>query len=295
MTYPKTLNEKFPLKQTRLHQASRIILGTEFPDALWNISMKQFQSNLLANINLHLKDVYAKVQKSPDADIESLEAHLLKLDGTIQSIGFSLIKQDLQRILDSSTVIGLNGSIGCGKDTLADHLVENHQFSKLSFSDPLRASASILFQVPMHNFIDRNLKEQPSPLLQGLSPRGLLQIMGTEICRAIRPDIWTQRLAISVAHRNHAHQRPKIVIADVRFPNEAAMVRPLQQGFVAKITRPTDSVAAESKGLGHTSEAGIGDFPRDLHIVNQGTLLEYLTNACQSFGLERPRAALKMR
>ena len=45
-------------------------------------------------------------------------------------------------------IIGICGLIGSGKGTVADVLVEEHKFEKISFADKLKDSVSILFDWP---------------------------------------------------------------------------------------------------------------------------------------------------
>lgn len=64
----------------------------------------------------------------------------------------------------SKLVIGLSGWKGSGKDMVADYLIKEAGFVRLSFADPLKEMTSKEFNVPLNYFYDRNLKE--SPLLQ---------------------------------------------------------------------------------------------------------------------------------
>ncbi|MBT6872238.1 MAG: hypothetical protein HOA26_03225, partial [Actinobacteria bacterium] len=38
-------------------------------------------------------------------------------------------------------LLGLNGPPGCGKDTAANYLVAEHNFTKVAFADPIRVAA----------------------------------------------------------------------------------------------------------------------------------------------------------
>jgi len=106
-------------------------------------------------------------------------------------------------------------------------------------------------------------KEQVIPAL-GVSPRRLMQTLGTEWGRQlINPDLW-----LILAKQLLLNYGPGMVIADVRFENEAAWVRE-QGGRVIHIERP-DNVTVEA----HASEAGI-EFKGeegDIKIVNGGSL-----------------------
>ena len=42
-------------------------------------------------------------------------------------------------------IVGICGLIGSGKDTIADHLVKDHNFVKISFADKLKDTVATLF------------------------------------------------------------------------------------------------------------------------------------------------------
>ena len=42
-------------------------------------------------------------------------------------------------------IVGICGLIGSGKDTIADHLVQDHNFVKISFADKLKDTVATLF------------------------------------------------------------------------------------------------------------------------------------------------------
>lgn len=62
-------------------------------------------------------------------------------------------------------VIGLVGYAGAGKDTAAARLVENHGFVQLSFARKLKEIISMVFDVPLNYFEDRDLKNVDHPNL----------------------------------------------------------------------------------------------------------------------------------
>lgn len=150
-------------------------------------------------------------------------------------------------------IIGIAGKAGSGKDTVADFLVQEHGYVKYSWAAPIKAAlAAMGFPEPA----DRDLKEAIIPEL-GVSWRHLAQTLGTEWGRKLaHPDLW-----LILAAR---HMTERTVIADVRFENEAAMVRE-NGGVILHMTgRQADLGAAAS----HASEAGLWVWAKDYVIDN---------------------------
>ena len=154
---------------------------------------------------------------------------------------------------------------GCGKSTAADLLIE-HQ--RVAFAAPLkRAVWNMLNDLGLEGFnyayVD---KEAIIPEL-GVSARHMMQTLGTEWGRAcIHPDFWVM-IARAEAQRIMA-TGGSVVIDDVRFPNEEAMIRDLG-GELWRIDRPGMSYSGD-----HCSEGGLEDIIPDRVIVNDGTLVQ---------------------
>lgn len=191
---------------------------------------------------------------------------------------------DYQKLVDhmhSFIIVGLNGKIGSGKDTLADFLVKDRGFVKTSFADPLRAFASAVYDIPMEMFLDRNLKEKPlsDAKWDGLemhpvsgnrmTPRNVLQLIGTECIRATVPDFWVKRAAVYIAQAHQYTQSNCFVMPDVRFQNEAKGILEWG-GSIYEIRRP-DHSHKDDASQKHASEAGLGLISRHL-IYNAGSL-----------------------
>lgn len=157
-------------------------------------------------------------------------------------------------------LIGITGRARSGKDTAAGFLTEQG-WVQYRFADPLKAAVRVMFGLTREH-TDGALKEQTIPHL-GVSPRRLMQTLGTEWGReVIADDLWL-RVADKVLADVEEQGAPGVVISDVRFPNEAEWVRS-RGGQVVEIIRPdTEAVAA------HVSEAGAGE--PDVTISNAGT------------------------
>lgn len=164
--------------------------------------------------------------------------------------------------MHQATVIGLHGRARAGKDTVANFILSHRGGYLYSFADPIRAML-VPLGINMSDPYWQARKEDVIPAL-GVSPRRLMQTLGTEWGRQIiNPDLW-----LILAKQRLLNFGPGMVIADVRFENEASWVRS-QGGRVIHIERP-NNVAVEA----HASEAGV-EFKGeegDIKIVNGGTL-----------------------
>ena len=138
-------------------------------------------------------------------------------------------------------IIGICGLIGSGKGTVADILQNNHGFVKVSFADSLKDCVSVVFgwdRALLEGDTDesRAWREKVDPWwadrlgFADLTPRWILQMWGTEVCReGFHRDIWIASMerkihqAILTCAENYSS--PKIVIPDTRFPNEIKMTK----------------------------------------------------------------------
>ncbi len=124
-------------------------------------------------------------------------------------------------------IIGICGFIGSGKDTVADYLVNFHEFRRESFASTLKDAVSSVFgwdrtMLEGRTKEAREWREQVDPWwaarldMPTLTPRWVLQYWGTEVCRkAFHDDIW-----IASLENKLRNSKDNIVISDCRFPNE---------------------------------------------------------------------------
>lgn len=163
--------------------------------------------------------------------------------------------------------IALVGHARAGKDTVAQHLVRHHGFTRIALADPLKHALVVLNPlIPTADGTERlgNLVSERG--WEGAKEannevRRLMQTMGTEVVREILgSDIWL-RLALRAARPLMATGRP-VVISDVRFPNEAVAFRRLGL-LLVRIRRP--GFALDSS---HESETSCVDIDCDTELVN---------------------------
>lgn len=163
-------------------------------------------------------------------------------------------------------ILGLTGPAGCGKSTAAAHLVEDHGFAELQFAEPIRRAIAAIMGIELYELEyrlqNRTWKEGPHKLLGYKSPRYAMQTLGTEWGRdLIHPGLWVRRVDRLIARAAEIEEPKSVVISDVRFPNEAALVRRL--GTLMHIKRA--DIAAVSA---HSSESGIAPECGDAFITN---------------------------
>ena len=129
-------------------------------------------------------------------------------------------------------IIGICGFIGSGKDTVADYLVNFNEFRRDSFAATLKDAVAAVFGwdrelLEGRTKEAREWREQVDPWWAErlkkpkLTPRLVLQLWGTEVCRkAFHDDIW-----IASVENKLRTSKDNIVISDCRFPNEIKSIK----------------------------------------------------------------------
>ena len=129
-------------------------------------------------------------------------------------------------------IVGVCGFIGSGKDTVADYLVNFHEFRRESFASTLKDAVANVFgwdrtMLEGRTAQAREWREQVDPWwaarldMPTLTPRWVLQYWGTEVCRkSFHDDIW-----IASLENKLRNSQDNVVISDCRFPNEIASIR----------------------------------------------------------------------
>ena len=145
-------------------------------------------------------------------------------------------------------LIGITGRAGSGKSTAAKYLVRERHFICVPFAGPLKKMLRGLGLTDRET--DGDLKEHPSDLLLGVTPRFAMQRLGTEWGRdLIHPDLWIELWRREVGRLlTGGHS---VVSDDCRFPNEADVLRRLG----GKIIGIRTDEALDLDVAAHASEA----------------------------------------
>lgn len=131
-------------------------------------------------------------------------------------------------------IVAITGRAGHGKSTVADYLVRQHGYTKLKFADPLKQMLRVLGLTDAH--LEGALKEVPTPLLGGQTPRHAMVTLGTEWGRElIHADLWVDDWCRRVAEVLNGGGR--VVCDDLRFLSEEAAVDRMG-GYKLRVERP---------------------------------------------------------
>lgn len=161
-------------------------------------------------------------------------------------------------------IIGICGLIGCGKGTVGDILVEEYGFTKLSFADKLKDGVATVFNwdramLEGDTVESREWRETQDDFWsretgRTITPRLVLQEFGTDCMRHGFDDgIWVSLVKQELVK----YPKKNFVIPDVRFPNEANMIKSIH-GEVWRVRRGQDPVWMRMY-------QDIGVEPKDVH------------------------------
>lgn len=173
-------------------------------------------------------------------------------------------------------VIGLTGYAGAGKSTVANYLVEAHGYTRLSLAAPLKKMVLTLDPYVSSGFDDQFyrvseiLDNHGETAAKVLFPeyRRLLQVLGTDCIRSIDPEFWIKAAENSLTD-DDGNPEGKYVFDDVRFPNEADLIKKYGEYGLWNVVRPGYEAVN-----GHSSEAHAGKMGENLHVINDYSLVE---------------------
>lgn len=167
-------------------------------------------------------------------------------------------------------LIGITGHKFSGKSTVASMLSEMLGYPVVSFADKLKDVCCVLTGCTREQLEDFSFKEKhlvptylwPLCAHGEATPtyRRFLQCFGTDIMRALNPNIWIEATLYDAPE--------DAIISDCRFVNEQEYINDLH-GIVVRIVRPNYS----SHDV-HSSETEMRDIVPDVTIVNDGNIEE---------------------
>jgi hypothetical protein len=159
-------------------------------------------------------------------------------------------------------IIGLSGYAGTGKDTVAKVLIDNHGYRRIAFADAIRDSLYVLNPIVREGFRVQGLVDSygwDNAKVKNLELRRLLQVYGSEVGR----ERYGNGFWVNQALKGISNSLEKIVITDVRFPNEADAIKMYDKAQIWRVARP--GVAPINS---HISETAMDTYLCNHTIVN---------------------------
>ena len=129
-------------------------------------------------------------------------------------------------------IVCISGFIGSGKDTVAEYLIANHNFKKMSFAGSLKDAVASIFgwdrtMLEGSTTESREWRETVDSWwaerlkIPNITPRWVLQHWGTEVCRQhFHNEIW-----VASVENKLRQQTDNIVLTDCRFRNEVHAIK----------------------------------------------------------------------
>jgi len=198
-------------------------------------------------------------------------------------------------------IISISGDIGSGKDEVGRIIQEYtspisgyikindkgdatsfkpmrrvSDFSVRKFATKLKQVASIILNVPVEKFEDREFKNEylskewdyfGGEVSKKMTVREFLQKLGTDAVRfGFHEDTWVNALMADYK-LSLLFGYPNWIITDTRFPNEAKAIKD-KGGVCIKIERPNNPYTVTS----HASDTSLRDWNFDYYIKNDSTI-----------------------
>jgi len=118
-------------------------------------------------------------------------------------------------------LVGLVGRARSGKDTVADFMSMTGDFNKMAFAEPLKNAACHIFGLTHEQVNGDEYDREEGHPFWGFSVRTILQKLGTESVRDVfGADHW-----VRLMEKRLHDAEDKVVISDVRFPNEVDLIK----------------------------------------------------------------------
>ena len=167
--------------------------------------------------------------------------------------------------------------IGCTREQLEDREFKEKELGEewwyYKYGNSLysyETEKTLLIRVMNSEFLEPCTEEDLTNCLIKLTPRKLLQLLGTECGRQIiHPNIWVN--ALFADYDTSSNYDSNWIITDVRFPNEVQAIKD-KGGIVIKINRDSDVVD------NHSSETALDNYDGFDFVVDNNGSIDALTN-----------------
>lgn len=195
-------------------------------------------------------------------------------------------------------ILGVCGKKRHGKDTVGEFLWKDYGFTPIGFADPIKRICMDIYGLSYDQCFGSEEDKETIDERWGLTPRYIMQKVGTEMGREVHKDTWVRYCfdKIDMAYRGehvliHIPERRGFfpaassgrclnawVVTDLRYMEEADSVRS-RGGQVLKVVRPGFVEAYQDQ---HASETNIDKIVED-HLIKNDSTLEALRDQVRVF------------
>lgn len=179
-------------------------------------------------------------------------------------------------MINNNIIIGINGKKQSGKTTVANIIKELYpeRVIILNFGDAVKESLK-----PIFGFTNDELYGESKEVVNefwGITPREMMQYFATELMRDglskrfdnIGSNIWVLSLEKKIKEILKTERNKIIIIADLRFKNEYALIKKYN-GLTVKIYNEN---IENNEFSSHISENDLNDISFDYNIYNNKTI-----------------------
>ena len=166
-------------------------------------------------------------------------------------------------VYECGKLIGICGAAGSGKTTASHHLISRGWVNEKMAGALKLMAGTLLGQLGLdvNSCLEGDMKETCISELGGKSPRHVMQTLGTEWGReCMHHDFWVDITKVKI--QNLLNEGINVVVDDIRFDNEAEMIKSLG-GELIKIERGAIST------MTHISENPLSC---DVVFINDGSI-----------------------
>ena len=184
-------------------------------------------------------------------------------------------------------IVLISGKKQAGKNTVAEILKKELSLKgcnviEMAFADPLKKMAQEVFRLTPRQIWNGAEKEKLDKRW-GMTPREIMQKLGTEVGRSIHSDVWVLNLCYRVKEANFEKNCPNqtvVLVTDTRFPNEVEIPKKiLSEIATIRVNRPGMPATAFDS---HPSETSLDNYNDWDYFVNNFGTLEDLRKQCLS-------------
>jgi len=184
-------------------------------------------------------------------------------------------------------VVLISGKKQHGKNAVASFL-KNYLTSKgfnvieMAFADPLKEMAKSVFRLTPRQIWNGQEKETLDKRW-GMTPREIMQKLGTEVGRSIHPDVWVLNLCYRIKEAEFEKNCPNptvVLVTDTRFPNEVEIPKKiLSEIATIRVNRPGMPATPFDS---HPSETSLDSYNDWDYLINNFGTVEDLRKQCLS-------------